>query len=276
MTNLHNNQSLARGKKGWIGAIALGLTLSLVSACNTTAPETQAEQENVTSDQVTDVEPGEAIVGELVTVRSGITETIDENSFVLESNNGDPVLVINPAGATFTPPEEDIPVQVTGELEVFDAASIDQYGVTGLDPTLYEEYDQQPVIVAQNIALAPRPQDLSEAPDQYFEETIAIEGDLRPLEGADNGFALFEEGWVDDVGVLVVGVNEAVDVASLEEGENVVVTGQARPADAAALQEAGFGWDDNEIQEFLSRYEDRPVIFVEEVYPSAVPPHPSV
>lgn len=276
MKNLYSNRSLARGKKSWVGAIALGLTVSLVSACNTSAPDTQAEQENVTTEQIAEVEPGEAVVGELVTVRSGIVETIDDNSFVLESSNGDPILVIHSAGAAFTPPEENIPIQVTGQLEIFETASIDQYGVADLDPTLYEEYDQQPVIVAENVALAPRPQDLSEAPDQYFEETIAVEGDLRPLEGADNGFALFEEGWVDDVGVLVVGVNEAVDVASLEEGENVVVTGQARPADAAALQEAGFGWDDSEIQEFLSRYENRPVIFVEEVYPSAVPPHPSV
>ncbi|MBE9156167.1 hypothetical protein IQ265_04875 [Nodosilinea sp. LEGE 06152] len=276
MKSLHNNQKLARGRKGWVGAIALGLTLSLVSACNTTAPGNQAEQENVTSDQVTEVEPGEAIVGELVTVRSGITEVIDDNSFVVESNNGDSILVLNPAGAAFTPPEENIPVQVTGQLEIFDAASADQYGVEGLDPALYEEYDQQPVIVAQNVALAPRPQDLWNAPDEYFDETIAIEGDLRPLDGADNGFALFEEGWTSDTGVLVVGVDQAVDIADLEEGENVVVTGQARPADAASLQEAGFGWDDDQIQEFLSRYENRPVIFVEEVYPSAVPPHPSV
>ncbi|MGG6241695.1 hypothetical protein ACQ4N7_23975 [Nodosilinea sp. AN01ver1] len=276
MKSFHSNQKSTRGRKSWAGAIALGLTLSLVSACNTATPDTQAEQENVTSDQITEVGPGEPIVGELVTVRSGITETIDDNSFVMESNNGDPILVINPAGAAFTPPEEDIPVQVTGQLEVFDAASIDQYGVQDLDPALYEEYDQQPVIVADSIALAPRPQDLSEAPDEYFDETIAIEGDLRPLEGADNAFALFEEGWNDDVGVLVVGVDQAVDTASLEEGENVVVTGQARPADAAALQEANFGWDDDQIQEFLSRYENRPVIFVEEVYPSAVPPHPSV
>ncbi|MGB3310964.1 MAG: hypothetical protein WBG32_14660 [Nodosilinea sp.] len=125
-------------------------------------------------------------------------------------------------------------------------------------------------------SLAPRPQDLWNAPDEYFGETIAIEGDIRSLEGSDNAFALFEEGWNDDIGVLVVGVDQAVDTARLDAGETVVVTGQARPADLVSLQEANFGWDDSQIQEFLSRYENRPVIFVEEVYPSAVPPHPSV
>ncbi|MBE9111137.1 hypothetical protein IQ273_17160 [Nodosilinea sp. LEGE 07298] len=271
-----NDKTLVRGKKSWIGAIALGLTVSLVSACNQSAPDTQAEQENVTSGEVAQVEAGDPVVGELVTVRSGIVETIDDNSFVMESINGDPILIINPTGPAFTPPEENIPIQVTGQLEVFDTASIDQYGVDNLDPALYEEYDQQPAIVAQSIALAPRPQDLWDAPNTYFDETIAIEGDLRPLEGSENAFALFEEGWNDDIGVLVVGVNQAVDTASLEEGENIVVTGQARLADATLLQEADFGWDDNQIQEFLSRYENRPVIIVDEVYPSAVPPHPSV
>jgi hypothetical protein len=271
-----NDKTLVRGKKSWIGAIALGLTVSLVSACNQSAPDTQAEQENVTSGEVAQVEAGDPVVGELVTVRSGIVETIDDNSFVMESSNGDPILIINPTGPAFTPPEENIPIQVTGQLEVFDTASIDQYGVDNLDPALYEEYDQQPAIVAQSIALAPRPQDLWDAPNTYFDETIAIEGDLRPLEGSENAFALFEEGWNDDIGVLVVGVNQAVDTASLEEGENIVVTGQARLADATLLQEADFGWDDNQIQEFLSRYENRPVIIVDEVYPSAVPPHPSV
>ncbi|MGB6015971.1 MAG: hypothetical protein WBG32_14670, partial [Nodosilinea sp.] len=128
----------------------------LVSACNTTAPETQAEQENVTSNQITEVEAGEAVVGELVTIRSGIVETINDDSFLMQSDSGDPILVISLIGAAFTLPEENIPVQVTGQLEILDAASIDQYGVEGLDPALYEEYDQQPIIVAQNVALAPR------------------------------------------------------------------------------------------------------------------------
>lgn len=277
MKNLRqSDQTLARGGKRWIGAIALGLTFSLVSACNQSAPTSQAERDNVTTNEVVDVEAGDPTVGQLVTIRSGVAETIDDSSFVMESDNGDPVLIINATADTFTRPEQNIPIQVTGQLEVFDLASIDQYGVDNLDPTLYEAYDQQPAIVAQNIALAPRPQDLWNAPDEYFEETIAVEGDLRLLEGADNAFALFEEGWNSDTGVLVIGVSQAVDTASLDEGETIVVTGQAQPASSALLQEAGFGWDDSQIQEFLSRYENRPVIIVEEVYPSAVPPHPSV
>ncbi|WP_156119609.1 hypothetical protein [Leptolyngbya sp. KIOST-1] len=279
MKRLHNHQSLSltRNRKGWIGAIALGLTVSLASACNQVTPTAQQDdQGTVTTEDVAGTETGDAVVGQLVTIRSGVVDVIDDNSFVMESTDGDRILIITSEAGGFTLPEEDVPLQVTGRLEIFDSASAQQYGVADLDPALYEDYDQQPAVIAQNIALAPRPQDLWNAPDEYFEETLAVEGDLRPLEGADNAFALFEEGWVSDTGVLVVGVDEAVNVANLEQGENIVVTGQARPADANLLREANFGWDDNQIQEFLSRYQNRPVIVVEEVYPSAVPPHPSV
>ncbi len=260
----------------WKGAIALGLSLSVLSACNGQTQSNRAAQDNVTSDDVTQIEAGDPALGQLVTIRSGVVETLDNNGFVMESNNGDLILVINSTGTPFTQPEAAIPIQVTGQLETFSAAdSAQRYGVE-LDSALYSEYDQQPVIIAENFALAPRPQDLWNAPDEYYQETIAVEGDLRPLEESENAFALFEEGWVSDTGVLVVGVGQLVDAADLEAGENIVVTGQARQVDETLLREADFGWDDDQIQEFLSRYENRPVIVAEQVYPSALPPHPGV
>ncbi len=278
MKNNHNIEPFRPTLRSgaWKGAIALGLSLSLLSACNGQTQSNQAEQDNVTSDDVTQVEAGNPDLGQLVTVRSGVVETLDDNGFVMESNNGDLILVINATGTPFTQPEAAIPIQVTGQLEIFSAAdSAQQYGME-LDSVLYDEYDQQPVIIAENFALAPRPQDLWNAPDEYYEETIAVEGDLRPLEESENAFALFEDGWASDTGVLVVGVGQLVEVADLEAGENIVVTGQARQLDEAMLREAEFGWDDSQIQEFLSRYEDRPVIVAEQVYPSALPPHPGV
>ncbi|MGB3311648.1 MAG: hypothetical protein WA939_23055 [Nodosilinea sp.] len=262
-------------RKGHLSAIALGATLIFTAGCQGANQANQpAEQENVTTEDVTDVSAGDPAIGELVTVRSGVAETLDDNGFFLTTSGGDSILVINPTGTPFTPPDQEVPVQVTGTLETFDAALVEQqYGVI-LDPDLYGEYDQQPAIVAENIALAPRPQDLAETPDNYFDQTIAIEGDLRPLDNTQNAFAIFEEGWIDDVGVLVIGTEQLIQTEALEDGENIVVTGQSQPIDAATLQAANLGWDDAQIQEFISRYQDRPVIQAEEVYPSAVPPHP--
>ncbi|MBW4653699.1 MAG: hypothetical protein KME20_11790 [Kaiparowitsia implicata GSE-PSE-MK54-09C] len=278
MKNFQENEHSCstRKNKAWMGAIALAVTASLISSCTGLTQNDRPGQGTVTSDDVTQVEEGDQVIGELVTIRSGVSETLDANGFVMESNNGDSILIINSTGTPFMPPAQDIPIQVTGQLEMFNATELTQQYGMNLESALYEEYEQEPVIIAQNFALAPRPQDLWNAPDEYFDEIIAVEGDLRPLEEADNAFALFEDGWVSDTGVLVVGVNELVDKASLEAGENIVVTGQARRIDESFLQEAGFDWNDEQIQEFLSRYENRPVIEAEQVYPSAVPPHPSV
>lgn len=278
MKNSHNIKSFKPTVKSgaWKGVFALGLSLSILSACNGQTQSDQASQDNITSDDVTQVEAGDPVVGQLVTIRSGVVETLDNNGFVMESNNGDLILIVNPTSTPFTQPQEAVPIQVTGRLEIFSAAdSAQQYGIE-LDPALYSEYDQQPIIIADNFALAPRPQDLWNAPDEYYEEVIAVEGDLRPLEESENSFALFEEGWASDTGVLIIGVEQLVDVADLEAGENIVVTGRAQPLDENLLREAEFGWDDNQIQEFLSRYENRPVIVAEQVYPSALPPHPGV
>ncbi len=278
MKNSRNIESLKPTLKNgaWKGVVALGLSLSILSACNGQTQTNQVGQDNVTADNVTQVEAGDPALGQLVTIRSGVVETLDDNGFVMESSDGDSILILNSTGTPFTQPEEVVPIQVTGRLELFNAAdSAQQYGME-LDPALYSEYDQQPVIIAENYAFAPRPQDLWNAPDEYYEETIAVEGDLRPLDASDNAFALFEEGWISDTGVLIIGVEQLVDIADLEAGENIVVTGRAQQVNESLLREAGFGWDDSQIQEFLSRYENRPVIVAEQVYPSARPPHPSV
>ncbi|MBE9110048.1 hypothetical protein IQ273_11575 [Nodosilinea sp. LEGE 07298] len=264
-------------RKAHLGAIALGTVLLFAVGCEgTNQANRPAEQENITTEDVTEISEDDPAIGELVTIRSGVAEILDDNGFVMAAAGGESILIVNPTGTVFTPPDQDMPIQVTGTLETFTAAAIEQqYGVT-LDANLYGEYDQQPVIIAENFALAPRPQDFVEIPENYFDEIVAIEGDLRPLENTQNAFALFEEGWIDDVGVLVISTDQLVDVESLEDGENIVVTGQPQPIDAATLQAANLGWNDAQIQEFIARYENRPVILAEEVYPSAVPPHPSL
>jgi hypothetical protein len=74
--------------------------------------------------------------------------------------------------------------------------------------------------------------------------------------------------------VLAIGVDEYLEGVPIEEGENVAVTGIAEQANEQLLREANLGWDDAQLQEFLARYENRPVIVVDGVYPSAVDPAP--
>lgn len=272
MQKKHDRRFHQRSKsaKVQLGVVAFGLTALLLPACN--VPTQQADT-TVTTEDVT--EDTESLVGQEITVRNIVEDTIGEDGFIVEADTGESVLIINNTGVPFELPDPNIPIQATGTVEAFSADQIEnQYGIS-VDRNLYADYEGQPTIVADSIALAPNPENFYNAPEGYFEnQAIAIEGDVRLLEETNNAFALFEEGWANDVGVLAIGVDAYLEGEPIEEGENVVVTGTAEQASEQLLQEANLGWDDAQIQEFLTRYENRPVIVVDGVYPSAVDPAP--
>lgn len=255
-----------------LGVALLGSASVAISGCDqvTTTEEIQPGKTNVTSEEVATTTEDSTTIGKTATIRNQVTEVVGDNSFVMASDTGSPILVVNATGQPFVPPNQNIPVQATGTVESFVVADINRKYGLDLDPALYVDYERQPAIIAQSLALAPQPEDLAEAPTGYFDKTIAVEGEFRQLtdgETQSNGFALFEEGWVDDVGVLVLGEN--LQNEAIQEGEVVVVTGMARQPDASLLQ-TNLGWDANRAQDFLANYENRPVIIAENVYPSAV------
>jgi len=258
-----------------LGVIALGLTTLLLPACTTDNEEIQEGRTNATTEDV--AENTASLIGKEITVRSNVEQAVGNSGFVIEPNQaagGESILVINSTGVPFVLPAEGIPIQATGEVAQLVLADVErQYGLD-LEENLYVDYENQPAIIAESLALAPSPEDLYEAPTGYFDKTIAVEGDLRKLEATPNAFALFEEGWVDDIGVLVVAGNPSVQTQGvpLQEGENVTVTGVARQFSPELVQEAGLGWNAQQIQEFQSRYTNRPVIVADGVYPSAVDP----
>lgn len=264
----HNHSHHKTAKIGAsLSVIALSISALLLLSC-TNNNEIREGQTNVTREDVAQVSANDKLIGQTVTIRSQVEQNIDKNGFVLQSSQGQPILVLNTTKVPFTVPNQEIPVQATGQVQAFSIADINQqYGLT-LDPNLYREYDRQPVILAQSVALAPTPEDLAKAPTGYFDKTIAVKGEVRKLD-SNRSFALFEQGWVDDIGVLVVGVDGDLKGGSIQEGELVVVTGEARQANAQLLQ-SNLGWDTDKANEFLSRYTNRPIIVAKEVYPSAV------
>lgn len=257
----------------YLGAIALGISTLLLPGCTNLSrnEEIQQGKTNVTADEVSQLS-GDAAnsLGKMVTVRSLVTKPVGKSGFVMTPPDGKPILVINASGATFTLPGANVPVQATGQVEQLRVADIDKKYNLGLEPNLYVDYENQPAIVAQSLALAPTPENLYKAPAGYFNKEIAIKGKVRKLPNTTNGFAVFEDGWVDDIGIMVVGVDRNLKGGAIQEGEYVVVTGVARQPDAQVLQTANLGWDANKTKEFLARYTNRPVIVADGVYPSAV------
>lgn len=255
----------------YLGAIAFALAALLLPGCTTDNEEIQEGRTNVTTEDV--VENTEDIIGKQVTIRNIVERQVGDLGYVVQAEElgSEPILILNATQAPFDLPEDqEMPIQVTGQVAQFMIADIEtEYGVELGDE--YIEYEDRPVIIAESLALAPTPQDLAEAPTGYFDKVIAVEGDVRDIY-SPGSISLFEEGWVDDIGVLVIGVNRNLKAEDsvVQEGERVVVTGVARQFDPKLLQDSDLGWDAQKIEEFGSRYTDRPVIVAEDIFPSAV------
>jgi hypothetical protein len=284
MSNLNKYSFYLPKKAGlYLGGMALGITALLLPGCDT-ADEIEEGRTNVTTeDLATDDLEGatgaggeEIVVGQEVTIRAPVQEEISDQAFVVQAEDGTDVLVINSPGQPVTLPADDTPIQVTGEVREFVVADVEaDYGLE-LDDELFVDYETEPAIVAESIALAPTPEQLAEGETApFYDQVIAVEGDVGGIY-SPNTFSLYEEGWIDDVGLLVIGTDQALagvtlGEGGLEEGENVTVTGRLADFNIAVLeQDYDLGWDEQELAEFEARYTDRPVIIAEGVYPSAV------
>lgn len=256
-----------------LGAIALSITALALPGCQWFQSPDQAGTTETTQNVAADTSD---LIGQQVTVRNVVEDTVGNDGFIVESETGEPVLVLNATGQPFQLPDRNIPIQTTGIVEAFSADRIEsQYGLT-IDRNLYAGYEGQPTIVAQSIALAPNPENFYETSANVYEnQQVAVEGIVRLLPETDDAFVLYDEGIANTVGVLVVGIAPELEGVPIDEGENVAVTGVARPASEQLLRDANFDWDQNQMQEFLSRYTNRPVIVADGVYPSAVSPTPA-
>lgn len=261
----------------YLGAATLALS-TLLLGCGEMRQAT-TDDTTTTTEDVAQVSPGDPAIGQQVTVRSVVQEPVGRSAFLIDDRGaGQPVLVINATGAPFEIPGGNIPIQATGRVESLAVADVQRkYNLT-LEEGMFRDREGQPAIIAQSLALAPNPRNLFETPANTFtNRQIAVEGIVRQLDyTTPNAFALYEEGWTNNVGVLVVGVERNLKAKGtpIEDGKNVAVTGVARPFSAQLVQEAGLGWNEAQIREFETRYTNRPVIVADGVYPSAQPPVP--
>lgn len=256
-------------KGACLGAI-LATTVVLPACSNNEQVESQG---NVTTEEV--AQETEQLIGQTVTVRSETKEEVGENTFVLEDDQffgGEPILVVNATGTPFVlPQDDDTPVQVTGEVAQFVTTDLEtEYGLD-LDPDLYVEYEDKPAIIAESIALAPEPEELAEDPEAYYNQIVAVEGEVAELYSPST-FTVGEEGWFGGGELLVVGVDSNFGVGSeIQEGENVTVTGVLRPYIQADFdREYDLTWDLDLQEQVEAEYTQKPVLAATEVYPSAV------
>ncbi|MGC1309219.1 MAG: hypothetical protein WA885_18510 [Phormidesmis sp.] len=241
----------------------------LLPACTGPQSETTAAEEaNVTTDEI--VDETASLVGEEVTIRAEVEAAVDESSFLIEDDeyfDGDGILVVNASGEPFLIPDVgDSKVQITGTVETFvmeTAAS--EYGLT-LTPELYEEYESKPVIVAKSIALSPDPGDITANPEMYYNQRIAVKGEVEDI--LESGlFTLDEDELFAGEDLLVI----PSKVAAIQENEIVVVTGVLRPyINAEFEKDYDLQWDLSVKEKIDAEYEQKPVFVADSVYPSAI------
>jgi len=273
-------------RKGAIGLASMALLLTACGTPQTTTEEPvttedtpvatqteepieQQEQLNVQAGEITG--NVEEYVGQTVSVRGEAERAVGESSFLLQDDQlfgGNEIIVVNATGTPFVIPDDEPTenVQVTGEVRELVVADLErEYGLD-LDPTLYAEYENRPAIIAQSIAFAPDPEEISEEPEQYYNQTIAVSGEVAE-QLAPNTFTIQDEGLFGGESVLVVGVTPD---PALEANEEVVVTGVLRPYIAADFErDYDLGWDLDVQQQIEAEYTEKPVLVAEEVYPSA-------
>ena len=244
-------------------------SLFILPACSGSEDTTAAEESNVTAEEI--VEETTDYVGQEVSIRSQVEETVGDSAFLIVDDdyfNGEGILVINASSEPFVVPEVgDTQVQVTGEVETFAMTTVaDEYDLD-LPPDLFEAYEAKPVIIAQSIALAPDPADITANPEAYYNKRIAVEGEVEALK--EGGlFTLDEEALFSGEDLLVIPTASSPVV---KEDDVVTLTGVLRPYVQAEFEtDYDLQWDLSVEENVNAEYEQKPVFVADEVYPSAM------
>lgn len=255
-------------------ALALALAAVILPACAETADNvTQQEQENVTAEEVAD--KTDKLIGQSVTIRSNAINKISDTTFAVTDDDffgGDTILVVNATGDT-QPLPEDVELQITGEVKKYGTDNFNKDYKLNLDSKDYQKFEGKAAIVAQSIALAPKPGQITSNPDPYYNKVIAVPGEIKNVTGKDV-FTL--DGNLIGGEELLVLVPDDKDVVpygkNVKAGETVVTTGTLEKFTVADLErDYKFTWDDGVKSKLEADYKDKPVLIVKTIYPSALP-----
>ncbi len=267
------------------GALALALMAFGLTACQTQDDTAVAPQPNQTTTEqpatgtqttqgTEDVEAGdlsgnlEDYLGRMISIRGEVVEVIGNDAFVIAGGLfNDDIVVLNTSGSPFVLPSDDITerVQVTGQVQQVTADSANQQYGLNLDEATFGDYDENPVILADSIVLAPEPGEVSDNPQVFYNERIALEGGLDE-EFGPNVFTIGGAGFLGGTNILVI--SEAGGFVNFADVDDVVVLGELRPFNLAQLeQEYNLTFDPDSRQALESDYSEESVLIADQIFP---------
>lgn len=210
----------------------------------------------------------EDYVGQRVRVRETVGKPVGDSAFLLTDYHllgSQLILVFNASGVPFTVPPDHVveAVLVTGEVRRFTIAEFERdYGIE-LDPDRYADYENLPALVAQSIVLAPDPDEVTKNPDDFYDQVIAVAGEIDDRL-APNVITLDEERFIGGEDLLVIGTTA---IPFFEEDEDILALGVLRRFDTVAFErEYDLDWNVEVQQQIKAEFTDKPVLAAEAVY----------
>ncbi|WP_416675613.1 hypothetical protein [Egbenema bharatensis] len=262
-------------KKLGVGTLSMALLTAFVAACAPPQTETDPQAEQPTTEQPADpgavtredvAEDYEELIGQTVTIRGDIDERLADNVVRMGAGNlfgGEDIIVVLPDNFVLPTEEGDADdiavdrIQVTGQVQRFTAAEAQQYNIP--EDEIGQDEDR-PMILADTAALSPDTGELSDNPELFFNQTVAVEGDLEEI--GPNAYRL--GGGLTGGDILVISDQPLQQL--IDQGDDLVITGEARQFDIAEFQQQ-YNWDAELQQEITENYGDNPVIVAQEVFP---------
>lgn len=208
----------------------------------------------------------EGYLGKTVLVRNDVIETVGERGLILDKDRafrGKTILVVNTSAMPSIFFNDETPeVIVSGTVERFNFTAIErQYGLK-LNRNLYNQYETQPVIIAQSLILSPDPEDLTNNPELYYGRSLAVEGELEDLKPYGI-FELDEEQVFGGEDLLVMQPNGQIE---LNEEKKAIVYGKLRPFILVELErDYDLSWDLSIRKQIEAEYSQKAVFVAEKI-----------
>ena len=222
------------------------------------------EAEVVVQDQLSGRADG--FIGKTISLRGEVRATIGDTSFLIEDERlfgGADILIINIGEPITILDGDESDVQVIGIVRQLVLADLERdYGIK-LDPELYGEYENRPIIIAQIVVLAPGPGELTSSPEKYYDQRIAVTGEVDDILSS-NIFTLDEEQFFGGEDLLVIYPNA---MAQAEDDQEVIVTGVLRRYGKEAFErDYALDWSDSVQAKIDAEYADKPILIADDIH----------
>ena len=265
MFNQYNLIPIAGRRGVGLGAIALTLIAMFLSGCNDTEPRATTPNRNITAQEV--AVQTKQLIGQKVTVRSEVIRQVSSSAFTISDENffgSGEILVVNATGEPFTFPPQGIEIQTTGEVRQFDIDTVTKEFDLELQPEAYKDYENQPVIIAQSLAIAPKPGEITKNPHLFYYRTVAVEAEIAKVLDP-MAFTLEEEQFIDGRNLLVF---NPTPVKAIRPDQNIIVTGVIRPFVVSELDKDYKLTQNFNVQKRVeTEYRNKPVLIAQDVFP---------